>query len=61
MKSTTSTTITGAILSAIADLFLILVIGWDSFAPERQEHYSGERCLERIRVWCTTSAAVSCS
>lgn len=40
MKSTTSTTITGAILSAIADLFLILVIGWDSFAPERQEHYS---------------------
>lgn len=39
MASRTRATVAGAIVSAVADLFLILVIGWDSFAPERRERH----------------------
>lgn len=49
MASRTRATVAGAIVSAVADLFLILVIGWDSFAPERRErheHYTSEHCLQ---------------
>ncbi|KAL4441894.1 hypothetical protein ABPG77_003810 [Micractinium sp. CCAP 211/92] len=60
MASRIRTTVAGAIVAAVADMFLILVIGWDSFASnervERHEHYPAGATAVPATTTTTTAA-----
>ncbi|KAL4433903.1 hypothetical protein ABPG75_000344 [Micractinium tetrahymenae] len=62
MASRTRATVAGAIVAAVADMLLILIIGWDSFASERyerHEHYTaGVTTMPAATTTTTTAGTV---